>query len=281
MKSCLILEGGAKRGIYTAGVLDVMLENNLMTDAVIGVSAGAIHGCSYVAKQIGRSIRYNLDYNNDYRFMSFKSWLKTGNMVDTRFAYYELPEKLDIFDHSAFNRSHCKFYVTCTNLETGGAEYIHCPAMRGKYMDFLRASASMPFVSQIVHIDGKKYLDGGIADSIPLQAAINLGYGKNIVIQTRPEGYRKKPLALLWLAKLKYGKFPHFIEALKNRHKMYNAELDLIKKLENENKILVIKPSRYVKIHKMEKNPEIIKEMYQLGREDALKSLDKLQAYLQ
>ena len=280
MRSCLILEGGAKRGIYTAGVLDVLLENNIMTDGVIGVSAGAIHGCSYVSKQIGRSIRYNLKYNDDYRFMSFKSWLKTGNMVDTDFAYNELPEKLDIFDHKTFENNPTNFYVTCSNLKTGKAEYIRCPEMKGKYMDYLRASASMPFVSKIVEIDNKSFLDGGITDSIPLQAAFDLGYDKNIVVQTRPEGYSKKPFTLTWLAKLVYKKFPEFIKALQNRHTMYNQELAQINKLQKEGKIFVIRPSRYVKISRLETNPDIIKEMYELGRYDASAALMKLKTFL-
>lgn len=281
MKSCFVLEGGAKRGIYTAGVLDVLMENNIKTSAVVGVSAGAIHGCSYVSNQIRRGIRYNLNYINDYRFMSFKSLLKTGNMVDADFAYHELPEKLDLFDHETFNASQTKFYVTCTNLNTGKAEYIHCPKMKGKYMDYLRASASMPFVSQIVQIENKAYLDGGIADSIPLQAAFDLGYNKNIVILTRPEGYRKKPFKLNWLAKIVYRKFPNFIAALKNRHTMYNQELDEISRLEKENKIVVIRPSKLVKISKMESNPDIVMEMYELGRRDGLRNLQKIKDYLE
>lgn len=280
MSSCLILEGGAKRGIYTAGVLDVLLENNIITDAVIGVSAGAIHGCSYVSGQIGRSLRYNLKYNDDYRFMSFKSWLKSGNMVDTDFAYRQLPEELDIFDYKAFADSPTKFYVTCSNLQTGQAEYILCPQMRGKYMDYLRASASMPFVSQIVRIDGKPFLDGGITDSIPLAAALKMGYEKNIVVQTRPEGYRKKPFPWLWLTKLVYRRFPQFISALQNRHKMYNQELDLIDELQQQQKIFTIRPSKLLNISRMETDPEKIKAMYNLGRADTLNCLKDLKAFL-
>lgn len=280
MKTCLVLEGGAKRGIYTAGVLDILLENNIITDGVIGVSAGAIHGCGYVSRQIGRGIRYNLKYNNDYRFMSFKSWLKTGNMVDTEFAYHELPEKLDIFDNQTFKKSATKFYVTCTNLKTGKAEYILCPDMSGKYMDYLRASASMPFLSKIVEIDGNLYLDGGIADSIPLNAAFNLGYDKNIVVQTRPEGYRKKAAKFVWLTKLVYRKFPKFIAAFTNRPAIYNQELDNIKNLAEQGKIFVIKPSRFINIKHAETNPEIIKAMYNLGRDDAKKQLAALKIFL-
>ena len=281
MGSCLILEGGGKRGIYTAGVLDVLLENNIMTDAVIGVSAGAIHGCSYVSKQAGRSIRYNIKYNDDYRFMSIKSWFKTGNLVDTDFAYHELPEKLDVFDYKTFNDSPTKFYVTCTNLQTGKAEYILCPTMEGKYMDYLRASASLPFVSKIVKVDNKELLDGGLSDSIPLRHAMDLGFSKNIVIQTRPEGYRKKPFRLNWLAKLVYHTYPKFLEALKNRHIMYNQELDFISNQQENHKAFVIRPSRLIKISRMETNPAVIKQMYELGRDDALQNLAQLRKYLE
>ncbi len=280
MKSCLVLEGGAKRGIYTAGVLDVLLENNIITDGVIGVSAGAIHGCSYVAKQLGRSIRYNIKYNDDYRFMSFKSFLKTGNVVDTEFAYHELPDKLDPFDHKAFEKSKTRFYVTCTNLVTGKAEYVLCPDLREHYIDYLRAGASMPLVSKIVSIDNNNYLDGGISDSIPIREAFNLGYEKNIVVLTRPQGYIKKTFSLLWLAKIVYRKFPKFIDTLKMRHLVYNQTIDYINKLEKEGKILVIRPSQLVKISRMETNLDRIKQMYELGRSDALNMLKQIKGFV-
>lgn len=280
MSSCLVLEGGAKRGIYTAGVLDVFLENGIMTDGVIGVSAGAIHGCSYVSKQIGRSIRYNLKYNDDYRFMSFKSFLKTGNVVDTNFAYYELPEKLDLFDHKTFEENNTKFYATCTNINTGKAEYILCPNLRQHYINYLRASASMPLVSQIVKLDNNCYLDGGISDSIPLKAAFDLGFDKNIVVLTRPKGYVKKPFSLLWLVKLVYRKFPNFINTIKNRHKVYNQTIEYIEQLEDKKQIFVIRPSKLIKIGRMETNVEIIKQMYELGRQDALKAVNDVKNFL-
>ena len=174
MKTGLVLEGGAKRGIYTAGVLDVFLENGISFDGVIGVSAGAIHGCSYVSGQAGRSIRYNLNYGNDYRFMSFRSWLLSGNIVDVKFCYHDLPEKLDPFDNEAFENSPAKFYVVCSNVETGQPEYIRCRNMTTE-IDYLRASASLPLVSKIVNIGGKRLLDGGIVDSIPVRAFMNMG----------------------------------------------------------------------------------------------------------
>lgn len=281
MKTALVLEGGAKRGIYTAGVLDVMLENNLLADAVLGVSAGAIHGCSYAAKQTGRSIRYNLAYGNDPRFMSLGNWLKTGNVVDTDFCYHELPDKLDLFDHATFENSGIKFYAVCSNIESGQAEYIYCPSLKGDKIDYIRASASLPFFSKIVEMEGKKFLDGGICDSIPLKAAQKLGYDKNIVILTRPLGYQKKAAPNQLLAKLVYRQYPNFVGAISHRHLMYNAELDYIAQQEKDGKILVIRPSKSIKIGKMEKNLNIVSQMYELGRQDALDRINELRSYLQ
>lgn len=279
MKTGLVLEGGAKRGIYTAGVLDVLNEHGITVDGVLGVSAGAIHGCSYVAGQKGRSIRYTLKYGNDRRFMSFYSLLTTGDLVGAEFCYHELPEKLDPFNHAAFEKSATKFYVTCSNLETGKADYIYCDELRRK-MDYLRASASLPLVSRIVEIAGKKYLDGGITDSIPLAAMQKLGYEKNIVVLTRPAGYRKKASFNRCLAKLIYAKYPKFAEAIKNRHLMYNRELEEIEALEKAGKILVIRPSRKIKIGKMERNPAVVKEMYDLGVTDAREMLGNIRKFL-
>lgn len=279
MKTGLVLEGGAKRGIYTAGVLDVLLENNILTDGVIGVSAGAIHGCSYVALQKGRSIRYNMKYGNDYRFMSFKSWLKTGSVVDTQFCYHELPEKLDPFDNETFQKSGIQFYVTCSNLDSGKAEYILCRDMFAE-IDYLRASASLPLVSRIVEVDSKKLLDGGITDSIPLKAFESMGYEKNIVILTRPKGYRKKPNPLAWLSALVYRKYPRFVEAIYKRHNMYNDELDYVAQREKAGQALVLRPSRFIKVAKMEQDLNRVKEMYELGRHDAMTQLDKIKKFL-
>ena len=279
MRVGLVLEGGAKRGIYTAGVLDVMLEHNLLADGVFGVSAGAIHGCSYVSKQIGRSIRYNMKYGNDYRFMSFKSLFLTGNMVDTEFCYHDLPEKLDPYDNDVFMKSGIEFYAVCSNVESGKPEYIKCKDMFAD-IDYIRASASMPLVSQIVEVGGKKLLDGGIADSIPLKAAENHGFEKNIVVLTRPQGYRKKKASLRWLIAWIYRKYPNFVKAFIERPEMYNAELDYIEKQKKAGKILVIRPSKLIKIKKMEPNLRIVREMYDLGRSDALKMIDKIEEYI-
>ena len=188
-KSGLVIEGGGMRGIYAAGVLDVMMEQGFTFDGVIGVSAGAIHGCTMVAGQRGRSIRYYKKYCNDKRFMSVRSWIKTGEIVGRDFCYRELPEVLDPFDYEAYQQSDTRFYATCSNLETGRAEYLEVTDIR-RQMDIIRASASLPYVSHIVEVDGKKLLDGGCTDSIPVKAFREMGYTRTVVILTRDETYR-------------------------------------------------------------------------------------------
>lgn len=279
MASSLVLEGGGKRGIYTTGVLDVFLENGIDVDAVFGVSAGAIHGVSFVSRQIGRDIRYNIKYNDDYRFMSFRNWLKTGNVVDVDFCYDELPNKLDKFDYAAFDANPTKFYAVCSNVESGEAEYICCQDMHYD-IKYVQASASLPFFSRIVEVDGKKLLDGGICDSIPLKAAQNHGYDKNIVVLTRPYGYRKKPSHSKWLTRKVYRKYPEFVKAMVNRHLMYNDELEYVEKAQKNGTALVIQPSVFIKIGRLETNIEVIKAMYELGRQDALKALDEVKSFL-
>ena len=275
----LVLEGGAHRAIYTAGVLDVLLENNVQFDGVIGVSAGAIHGCAFVSKQRGRSIGYTLKYANDKRYMSFYSLLTTGNMVGEQFCYHELPEKLFPFDHQTFEASKTKFYVTCTNLKTGQAEYIYCDELRQK-MPYLRASASMPFVSQISHINGQPYLDGGIADSIPVKAFQQMGYNKCVVVQTRAAGYQKGKNKLSWLARFLYRRYPNFAAAIRNRHLMYNQELAEIEQMQQDGSVLVIRPSKLIKISHTEKNLDVLRRVYQLGRHDALAALPAVKKFL-
>lgn len=279
MKTGLVLEGGGKRGIYAAGVLDVLLENNIWADGLIGTSAGAVNGCSYVSNQYERNLRYNIRFAKEKRYMSIYSLITTGNVVGTDFAYNILPNKLEVFDYDAFEKSPVAYYVTCSNVETGKAEYIQCKSLRGKNMDYLRASASLPYVSQIVEIDGKKYLDGGICDSIPLKAFQNMGYEKNLVVLTRPRGYIKKPENNL-LANLYYRKYPAFVTALRNRYAVYNRTLKYIEQQEKQGNILVLRPSKSIKVGRMEQDPERLKQMYELGKNDAGQMLDAIASFL-
>ena len=280
MKTGLVLEGGAQRAIYTAGVLDVFMENGITFDGVIGVSAGAIHGCSFVSRQHRRSIDYTLAYAGDKNYMSWYSFLTTGNMVNEEFCYHTLPEKLFPFDHKTFEANNTDFYAVCSNLQTGQAEYVKCAKMDKTGLAYLRASASMPFVSRISEIGGKKYLDGGICDSIPLSAFQKMGYERCVVVQTRAAGYQKKPNKLGWLAPLVYRKYPKFAAAIKNRHIMYNDELEQIEQAQKIGAVFVIRPSKNVKIHHMETDKKVLQAVYDLGRGDAIKLLPELKKFL-
>lgn len=277
-KTGLVLEGGAMRGMYTAGVLDVFMEHGITFDGVIGVSAGAITGCSYVSGQIGRTIRYNRKYCKHKRFMSLYSWITTGNLVEAQFCYHDIPEKLDPYDNAAFQNSKTDFFVTCTNMETGKAEYIKMNDMFEE-IDFMRASASMPYVSQIVDAGGMKLLDGGCSDSVPVRKFMELGYEKNVVILTRPEDYRKKT-GKKGLARLCYRKYPEFIKCLQNRPDEYNKMVEDIKTLEKEGKIFVIRPDRPLDIGRMCHDVKKIDAAYERGRIDGLACLEQMQVWL-
>lgn len=278
-KSGLVVEGGGMRGIYAAGVLDVMMEQGFIFDGVIGVSAGAIHGCTMVAGQRGRSIRFYKKYCQDKRFMSIRSWIKTGDIVGRDFCYRELPEVLDPFDYDAYTQSNTRFYATCSNLETGKAEYLEVTDVHGQ-IDIIRASASLPYVSHIVDIDGKKLLDGGCTDSIPFQECQKMGYTRTVVILTRDETYRKKPENIL-PAKFVYHKYPAFINALKHRHEVYNQSREELAKMEQEGSVFVICPSEVLTIDRMCHDPEKIQETYDIGRRDMENLTDSLRAWLE
>lgn len=274
MKTGLVLEGGAMRGIYTAGVLDVFMKRGLHFDGVIGVSAGALHGCSFVSNQKGRSLRYYKKYRSDKHFMSFWSLLHTGEIVGRKFCYHDIPERLDPFDYEQFVKSDTDFYVTCTNLETGRAEYIRVTDMQ-RQIDAVRASASMPYVSRIVSYNGMKLLDGGCADSIPVKQFQKMGYGKNVVVLTREDGYEKKPENVR-MAELRYHRYPRFAETLKRRHVVYNRTLKEIREMEKKGEIFVIRPSEKLTIGRMERNINEIQRVYNIGKRDAENLMDRL-----
>lgn len=278
-KTGLVLEGGGMRGIYSAGVLDVFLEHGISFDGVIGVSAGAIHGCSFVSEQKGRSIRYYKKYSRDKRFMSFWNLLRTGDIAGEQFCYHDLPEKLDPYDYAAFDRSGTEFYVTCSNLETGKAEYLRIHDMK-KQIDLMRASASLPYVSRTVEAEGMKLLDGGCCDSIPVMAFRQMGFEKTVVVLTRHKGYQKEPESTR-LAGMVYRKYPKFVKALENRHNTYNETIRRIEELEREGEIFVIRPSRALEIGRTEHDPNRLQEVYDIGQRDALCRLRDLSAWLE
>ena len=278
MKVGLVLEGGAMRGMYTAGVLDTFLDNDIKVDGIIGTSAGVLFGVNYPSKQKGRVIRYNKKYCEDKRYMGLHSLITTGNVINKDFSFYEVPYKLDIFDDKTFNESGIDFYATVSNIETGEAEYFKLDKIL-EQMEILRATSAMPFVSEIVEIDGKKYLDGGVTDAIPLDKCKELGYDKIIVVLTRVKEYRKKKSSD-FLAKLMYKKYPKLIDAMNRKYKVYNDTVERIIDCENKKEIFVIRPSRFVKVGRIEKNPERLQEMYELGIQDTNNRIEELKKYL-
>ena len=232
----------------------------------------------YLSGQFGRSIRYYKKYCTDWRFMSTKSLIKTGDIVGVDFCYHELPDKLDPYDNEAFKRSDTEFYAGCTNIETGEAEYVRITDMNAQ-IDYVRASATLPFVSRIVDIDGKKYLDGGCTDSIPFEAFAEMGFTKRVLILTRPSDHVRKPEHPI-LTKLKYRKYPKLIETMARRHTVYNETLSYIEKKERERELLVIRPEHKLPVSRVEKDPEKLREAYEIGRKTALKELDKIKKFL-
>lgn len=276
-KVALVLEGGAMRGLYTAGVLDVFMKNDINADTIIGVSAGALFGINYKSKQIGRALRYNLKYARDKRYMGMYSLLTTGDVMNRDFCFNKLVYELDPFDIETFNNSEIEFYAVVTNMESGKAEYIEIKD-GGKDLEYLRASGSMPFVSNIVEINGNKYLDGAVADPIPFKKAIDMGYEKIIVVQTRPADYTKTKSLLPF--GLVYKRYPEFIKTAQNAYINYNETLDFIRKYENEGKIIVLRPSEKIKMRRVEKNLNKLQAIYDVGVKDCNANLTKLKEYI-
>ena len=279
MKVGLVLEGGGMRALFTAGVLDALLDvKELDIDGIVGVSAGALFGANYVSGQKERAIRYNKKYARDKRYMGLHSWITTGNAVNKEFAFYEIPFKLDVFDQEKFKQSKIDFYVVMTNVENGQAEYVLIKDVF-EQMEYLRATSALPFASKIIEINGKKYLDGGISDSIPIDFCESLGYDKIIAILTRPEGtYKEDKLGFLY--KLVYRKYPNLVNSLLNMATDYEKVLAKIKDLENKGKIFVVRPPEVLKIGRLEKNRDKIQKVYDTGLNTGLKELNNIVKYL-
>lgn len=279
-KKGLILEGGAMRGMFTAGVLDVLMENDIHFDGVIGVSAGATFGCNYISRQIGRTVRYNKKYCKDPRYCSFRSLIKTGDLYGEDFCYNKIPNELDPFDNDAFRASDTEFYVVCTDIETGEAVYKKYDVDDTDCLLWMRASASMPLASRIVEVGGRKLLDGGMADSIPVKAFENMGYSKNVVVLTQPDGYVKKKNSVMPFISWVYRKFPKLIEVMANRHIMYNETTAYITEKENRGELFVIRPEEKLNVGHIEHNADELERAYQTGRKVAQKNLEALKEYL-
>ena len=280
MKTGLIMEGGAMRGMFTAGVLDVLMENGLVTDGAIGVSAGAVFGCNYKSHQIGRVIRYNTEYCNDKRYASFKNLVKTGNLYSEQFCYHEVPEKLDPFNEAAFAASPMDFFVVCTDVKTGEPIYHKCRKGDAEDVLWMEASASMPLAAKIVKIGHYGLLDGGVADSIPVRFFESIGYKRNLIILTQPKGYIKKKNKFLPAIRAKYFRYPAFVEAVEDRHERYNETLSYISMLEQAGKDYVIRPPIPLEIGAMERDPAQLRRVYETGRAVAQIQVEKIRDFL-
>ncbi|MBR5587175.1 MAG: patatin family protein [Clostridia bacterium] len=280
MKKGLVLEGGAMRGLFSAGVIDVLMENNIEFDGLVGVSAGAAFGCNYKSRQIGRAARYNIKYCNDPRYCSFWSLVKTGDLFGKDFCYRKLPEELDIFDKKAFEANPMEFYAVCTDVMTGEPIYKRLDKADENCYEWMRASASLPLVSTVVEIEGKKLLDGGISDSIPLEFFEKRGYEKNVVVLTQPRGYVKKKPHLISLICFAMRKYPGMAKALARRHKMYNDQKKYVFDKADRGEVFVICPDEPLEINRIERNPDKLREVYELGRKIAEQELERLKEYL-
>lgn len=279
MKKGLVLEGGAMRGLFTCGIIDVMMEAGVEPDGLIGVSAGAAFGCNYKSRQPGRAIRYNKRFARDKRFCSWQSWLKTGDLYNAEFGYHTMPTQLDIFDNKAFDENPMQFVVVCTDVETGKPVYKELMTCEPIAYDWIRASASMPVASKVVELEGNKLLDGGVSDSIPLAHFESMGYDRNVVILTQPEGFVKEPNKLMPLLRVALRKYPQMIEAMDKRHLMYNHQLEFVRQAEREGRCLVIRPDEKLPIGHVSHDPEQMQTVYNIGRRKGEACIDAIHRF--
>ena len=281
MKRGLVLEGGAMRGLWTAGITDVMMEHGIEPDGLIGVSAGAAFGCNYKSRQIGRAIRYNTRFAKDPRYSGVRSLLRSGDYFNAEFGYHIVPKQYDIFDDDAFNQNPMEFIVVCTDVETGKPVYKPLTKVTSDTYDWIRASASMPLMSRVIELEGRKLLDGGVGDSIPLEYFESMGYDRNIVILTQPMGYQKKHLKLMPLIRMTLRKYPNMIKAMNERHIMYNKELAYVEQAEKEGRCLVIRPDAKIPIGHISHNPDEMRNVYEMGRSVGERYIERIKDFYQ
>ena len=280
VKTGIVLEGGGMRGMYTCGILDVLMENHIYVDGMVGVSAGIAFGCNYKSRQAGRALRYNVRFANDKRYSGIISLLKTGNYYNSDFAYKLVPTHYDVFDSNVFEDSPMECYAVCFDVKSGAGVYQRLTRVDDDFFEWIRASASMPVVAQPVAVGGRLLLDGGLADSIPLEFMMNKGYNRNIVILTREEGYRKTAERGMWLMKPLLRKWPKVIEALQKRPAHYNMQLQKVREEERAGNAFVFRPLKPLNVSRTTHDAAEMNRVYRQGREEALQRLDELKRFL-
>lgn len=280
IRTGLVLEGGAMRGLFTCGVLDCFLENGINFDGAIGVSAGAAFGCNFKSKQVGRALRYNLKYMGDKRYCSLRSLWKTGDLFNADFCYRRLPDELDPFDYETYRKNPMEFYAVATDVMTGLPVYKKLVSCDSEDLQFMRASASMPLVSKPVNISGLKLLDGGISDSVPLKHFENLGYNRNVVVLTQPKDYVKKQSRAIHFISSLLGKYPNLVLAMQKRPDVYNNQTSRVFTAARAGRVLVICPDEPLGISRIEKNHAELERVYTEGKKIALRRLNEVRAFL-
>lgn len=282
MKRGLVLEGGALRGMFSCGVMDVMMEHGLNVDGIVGVSAGACFGVNMKSGQQGRALRYNQRFARDKRYCSLRSLITSGDLYNADYCYHVVPTQYDIFDFDAFERNPMAFYVVATDVVTGQAVYHQLASGDDRHdmLEWIRASASMPLVSRIVEVGGMRLLDGGMADSIPLDFMQRNGYDRNVVVLTQPSGYVKKPNKMVPLMRIKYRKYPQLIATMARRHIMYNAQLAHVRQQEQAGNCVVLRPEHRLEIQHVSHDPQAMQRVYDHGRQVAMAHLPAIAAML-
>ena len=280
MKYGLVLEGGGMRGLFTAGILDAWMEAGIPFDGLVGVSAGACFGCNYKSRQPGRVIRYNKRFAKDSRYCSWTSLLRTGDIFNADFCYREIPSTLDPFDAKTFEAHPMEFHIAATDCATGKAVYRRLDKADETAFKWIQASASMPVVSRPVRIDGGDYLDGGLSDGIPLGYFESLGFARNVVITTRPHGYRKFPSDKMWIIKPWLRKYPAIYQALTTRHRWYNETLAYIDKRVAAGAAFLVCPPETLPIGRVCHDPATMQRVYDIGHDLGRAHLPALCAFL-
>lgn len=280
MKIGLALEGGAMRGMFTCGVIDIFMENGIKFDGLSGISAGAIFGCNYKSKQIGRGVRYNKKYGRDPRYFGLRSLILTGNLYGKDFCYHEIIDNLDPIDKITYRENDIDFFVGATDINEAKIRYYNSKEVDERTIEWIRASASMPLVSQIVKIDGYELLDGGMVDPIPYKILEENGYMRNVVVLTQPRDFVKEKTSIIPIMKILMYRYPKIVDAMARRHIIYNSQTAELKEKEKRGEVFVISPEISLNIKRTENNPDELERVYQIGRKVALKNLDAVKNFI-
>lgn len=282
-KASLVLEGGATRGVFTSGALDYLMEQELYLPYVVGVSAGSCNGIDYVSRQIGRTRDCMIHREKEYNYyMDFKGFVKAKSLLNMDMIFDTYPNEMFPFDYETYFSSDMQFEVVVTNCVTGKAEYMTETENKERLMKLCRASSSMPLLTPIVNIDDTPYLDGGLADSIPVRHAMKKGNEKIVLMLTRNSGYRKKAMSRgsAKLYQKAYSKYPNLVEAIRRRTYIYNRTMEQIERMEDEGKLFVLRPQMKT-VSRLERNYDTLMTFYSHGYRQMEKEYDNLRKYLE